>query len=172
MTLATSSLSSRLLAAMLLGSTLLLSGCQTPPPAAPQAGLTQSQVALLQQQGFHLTDEGWELSFADKLLFAVDDYALTEQSRTAVGKIGRALLSVDITELRVDGHTDNTGADAYNNRLSQQRADAVADALASIGIARDHIATRGLGKSKPIADNRTVAGRAENRRVVIVVPAQ
>ncbi|MBG7619284.1 OmpA family protein [Herbaspirillum sp. AP02] len=171
MTLSTSSLSARLLAAMLLGSTLLLSACQTPPPA-PQAGLTQSQVALLLQQGFHLTDDGWELSFADKLLFAVDDYALTEQSRTAVGKIGRALLSVDITELRVDGHTDNTGADAYNNRLSQQRADAVADALASIGIARDHIATRGLGKSKPIADNRTAAGRAENRRVVIVVPAQ
>lgn len=162
----------RLLAAVILGMSLALGGCQTPtPPSAPQTGLSQSQIAVLQQQGFKLTEDGWALSFADKLLFAVDDYLLNEQSRKALEKIGRALLSVDITQLRVEGHTDNTGSVAYNNKLSLQRANSVAEALADIGIARDGIITQGYGQSKPITDNRTAAERAENRRVVIIVPA-
>lgn len=165
----------RLLGAMFVTASLLLAGCQTPPPApasAPRSGLSEAQVAVLKQQGFVQTDDGWELSFADKLLFEVDDFHLNAGSRVAVEKIGRALLSVGITQLRVDGHTDNTGSDAYNRKLSLQRADAVADALANIGIARQNISTFGMGKSRPVADNQTAAGRSENRRVAIIVPAQ
>ena len=81
----------------------------------------------------------------------------------------RALLSVGITKFRLDGHTDNYGEDSYNDQLSLRRADAVADLLASVGIPRANIETRGMGKRDPVADNRTSSGRAENRRVAIVV---
>jgi len=86
-----------------------------------------------------------------------------------VQKMGRALLSVGITKFRLDGHTDNYGEDSYNDQLSLRRADAVADLLASVGIPRANIETRGMGKRDPVADNRTSSGRAENRRVAIVV---
>jgi OOP family OmpA-OmpF porin len=72
-------------------------------------------------------------------------------------------------ELRalVEGHTDSIGSDAYNQRLSERRANAVADYMESKGIATSRITTKGWGKSKPVADNRTKEGRARNRRVEI-----
>jgi len=73
------------------------------------------------------------------------------------------------SELRalVEGHTDSIGSDAYNQRLSERRANAVADYMAAQGIASSRITTKGWGKSKPAADNRTKEGRARNRRVEI-----
>ena len=72
-------------------------------------------------------------------------------------------------ELRalVEGHTDSIGSNAYNQRLSERRANAVADYMESKGIATSRITTKGWGKSKPVADNRTKEGRARNRRVEI-----
>lgn len=145
---------------------LQLSACQTVPSA-----LSARQITLLQQQGFKQVGDGWELSFADQLLFDVEAYELTEKSREAVQKISRALLSVDIERLRVEGHTDSLGTDAYNHKLSTLRANAVADALGQAGIRRADITVHGMGKNKPIADNSTLAGRAENRRVAIIVLA-
>ncbi|VEA71728.1 Outer membrane protein ArfA [Serratia rubidaea] len=83
--------------------------------------------------------------------------------------MGRALLSVNIVKFRLDGHTDNYGEDSYNDQLSLRRANTVADQLASVGIPRADIETRGMGKRDPVADNRTAKGRAENRRVSIIV---
>ena len=70
-------------------------------------------------------------------------------------------------ELRalVEGHTDSIGSEAYNLRLSERRAKAVADYMESQGISTSRITTKGWGKSKPIADNKTKEGRAKNRRV-------
>ena len=79
----------------------------------------------------------------------------------------RALLSVGITKFRLDGHTDNYGEDSYNDQLSLRRADAVADLLASVGIPRANIETRGMGKRDPVADNRTSSGRADAARRVV-----
>jgi len=72
-------------------------------------------------------------------------------------------------ELRtlVEGHTDSIGSDAYNQRLSERRAQAVADYMEAQGISPSRITTKGWGKSKPIADNKTKQGRAQNRRVEI-----
>jgi len=72
-------------------------------------------------------------------------------------------------ELRalVEGHTDSIGSEAYNLRLSERRANAVADYMESQGISSSRITTKGWGKSKPVADNRTKEGRAKNRRVEI-----
>lgn len=68
----------------------------------------------------------------------------------------------------LEGHTDNTGSDAYNSQLSQRRADAVRAYVVGKGIDTGRIAARGYGESKPVADNGTEAGRAENRRVQFV----
>ena len=72
-------------------------------------------------------------------------------------------------KVRVEGHTDAVGNDAYNQSLSQRRADAVKAYLESKGIAGSRIDSTGLGESKPVADNETEEGRAENRRVEIKV---
>jgi len=97
------------------------------------------------------------LSFADKLLFESDSSTLAGKSHAAVEKIGKALIGVGIERLRVEGHTDNVGSDAYNNKLSLARAEAVAGVLNSTGIASSNLTVRGLGKSKPVADNATPA---------------
>ena len=72
-------------------------------------------------------------------------------------------------ELRalVEGHTDSIGTEAYNLRLSERRANAVAEYMEAQGISPSRISTKGWGKSKPVADNRTKEGRAKNRRVEI-----
>ena len=143
---------------------LTLAGCQSKPQ-----GLTAEQIALLQAQGFKLTDNGWEFGFSDKVLFGNNVGKLSPQSTEIVEKMGKALKSVNIVQFRLDGHTDNYGEDSYNDQLSLRRANAVADVLAGIGIPRANIETRGMGKRQPVASNATSSGRAENRRVAIVV---
>lgn len=143
---------------------LALAGCQTKLP-----GLTPEQVSLLQSQGFKLTDNGWEFGLSDNVLFGNNISKLSPESAKTVERMGRALLSVGITQFRLDGHTDNYGEDGYNDQLSLRRANAVAAVLATVGIPRANIETRGMGKRAPVADNRTSSGRAENRRVAIVV---
>ena len=70
--------------------------------------------------------------------------------------------------MRIEGHTDSTGSDDYNQALSQRRADAVAMALEGRGISADRIQAVGRGKSAPVAGNDTAAGRQQNRRVEII----
>ncbi|MGK5021564.1 OmpA family protein [Janthinobacterium lividum] len=147
----------------------LLAACQSTPASKPI--FNAEQVATLQEQGFKQTDEGWELSFTDKLLFEFDAAKLTPQSRSAIQKISAALLKVGITHMRVEGHTDNEGPEAYNNKLSLARANVVADDMSASGIARDNIIVKGLGMSKPVASNASKAGKAENRRVTVIISA-
>jgi outer membrane protein OmpA-like peptidoglycan-associated protein len=148
---------------------MTLVGCQSAP--VKHGGLSPAQIAVLKQEGFTQGDDGWTFGIGDKVLFDVDVDALKGDSRHIVERIGHALVGVGITHLRVDGYTDSVGSDAYNLKLSQSRAAAVAEVLASTGIPRANIETRGLGKKNPVADNNTLAGRNENRRVAIVVLA-
>ena len=71
-------------------------------------------------------------------------------------------------KVSVEGHTDSIGSDAYNQKLSERRAQAVRDYMVSQGIDAARISVKGWGKTKPIASNKTEAGRAENRRVEII----
>ena len=146
---------------------LTLSGCQT----APQKGLTPAQIAVLKQQGFELTEEGWAFGLSGKVLFGSDLEVLNAQSREIVERIGKALLAVDIQRVRVDGHTDASGQEAYNEQLSVRRANSVVKALLKVGMRPENIQIRGLGSREPVASNATRAGRTENRRVSIVVIA-
>jgi OOP family OmpA-OmpF porin len=76
----------------------------------------------------------------------------------------------DHTDLRVsvEGHTDSIGSDAYNQKLSERRAQTVRDYMVAKSISASRVSTRGFGKTKPIASNKTAEGRAQNRRVEIV----
>lgn len=147
----------------------LLSACQSTPVS--KSPFNAAQIAVLTEQGFRQTDEGWELSFTDKLLFDFNASNLTSSSRLAIQKISAALLQVDITHMQIEGHTDNEGKEAYNNKLSVARASMVANAMAAAGVPRANLVIRGLGMSKPVASNATREGQAENRRVSIIVSA-
>ena len=70
--------------------------------------------------------------------------------------------------LAVEGHTDNAGTPAHNQQLSEARAHTVAATLTAQGIAADRLQPAGFGQTKPLADNATEAGRAQNRRVELV----
>ncbi|QBF25042.1 OmpA family protein [Pseudomonas tructae] len=142
-----------------------LGGCQSVPPK----GLSAEQIALLKQQGFQLTDEGWEFGLSSKVLFGSDVDTLNAQSKAIVERIGKSLLSVNIQRVRVDGHTDASGRAAYNEQLSKRRAQSVANVLIGVGMRAENVETRGLGSNEPVASNDTRAGRLENRRVSIVV---
>jgi len=75
-------------------------------------------------------------------------------------------------KVRIDGHTDSQGADAYNQQLSQARAEAVRTALAGMGVASDRITAVGHGETQPVADNKIAAGRQQNRRVEVTLVGQ
>ena len=76
-----------------------------------------------------------------------------------------------IERVRVDGHTDASGKETYNQQLSLRRAKSVGKVLTSFGIKEENIQLQGLGSRQPVASNDTAAGRTENRRVSIVVSA-
>ncbi|MBN2992791.1 OmpA family protein [Pseudomonas cedrina subsp. fulgida] len=151
----------------LLVALLALGGCQTAPPK----GLSPAQVAVLQQQGFKLTDEGWAFGLSGKVLFGSDVEALNPASTEIVQRIGTALLGVGIDRVRIDGHADASGKEAYNQQLSLRRAKSVATVLTGVGMKEENVQLRGLGSRYPVASNDTVDGRTENRRVSIVVIA-
>lgn len=159
----------RLLTMTLLVALLGLAGCQSTPPAK---GLTAAQIAVLKQQGFQPTDEGWAFGLSGKVLFGSDVETLNQPSQVIVERIGKALLGVGIDRVRVDGHTDASGKAAYNEQLSLGRAQSVAKVLIAVGMLQDNIQMRGLGSGDPVASNDTPEGRTENRRVSIVVSAQ
>jgi len=151
----------------LLVLSFLLTGCQSP-------GLSQEQRERLRQEQFVQTDEGWELGLPVKLLFAFDEATVKPQSRHKLVRVGKLLQQSlgDSLTLRLDGHADASGPDAYNEQLSLHRAQAVADILVKeAGLSEDRLQVRGFGKRLPVLDNKTREGRAENRRVAIVVLA-
>ncbi|WP_322964652.1 OmpA family protein [Sphingomonas fuzhouensis] len=111
------------------------------------------------------------LNLPSGITFAYNSAQVQPQFRQTLDQVADILSQYKQTYIDVYGHTDSTGSDAYNQRLSEQRAVAVADYLASRGVQPARIGTRGFGKSQPIASNDTEEGRAANRRVEIkIVP--
>jgi outer membrane protein OmpA-like peptidoglycan-associated protein len=152
----------------LLALVFMSSACQTLPPP----GLTREQIAALISSGFTETEEGWELNLEARLLFDISSATLNQADKESLDKIARAFLSVGITHIIVEGHTDNTGSENYNRDLSRRRAVMVAQYLAENGMPLDKIEIRAIGSDNPVASNATREGRRENRRTVIIVPSQ
>jgi len=101
--------------------------------------------------------------------FDFDKATLTAEGKQRVDNAAKVLKDNPSIKVSVDGHTDSIGSDKYNQGLSERRAQAVANELVSQGIAKSRLHVQGFGKRKPVADNKTAAGRARNRRVEIVV---
>jgi len=90
-------------------------------------------------------------------------------ARTRLDQVADVLLTTPERNLTVEGHTDSQGSDSYNLDLSQRRADEVRNHLVQRGYQADRIKALGLGEGTPIADNASPEGRANNRRVEIVI---
>jgi outer membrane protein OmpA-like peptidoglycan-associated protein len=99
--------------------------------------------------------------------FDFNSAAIRPEFRPSLDQVAQTLASYQSTFVDVMGHTDSIGSVAVNQRLSEQRAQSVADYLSFQGVNRARIATRGYGKTMPIASNDTEEGRAQNRRVEI-----
>jgi outer membrane protein OmpA-like peptidoglycan-associated protein len=103
------------------------------------------------------------------VLFDTGKYTLKPDTKIALAKVAGILLSYPGLKVQVEGYTDSVGGDEYNQKLSESRASTVKDFLISQGVSADNITSQGFGKSNPVADNSTAAGRAQNRRVNMVV---
>lgn len=114
------------------------------------------------------TARGLIVSLSD-VLFDFDQATLKPGAKEKLAKVSGILLTYPTLKMSVEGHTDSVGSDDYNLKLSQRRADAVRDYLASNGINPANIQSTGLGKADPVAANDTAAGRQQNRRVEMVV---
>ena len=105
----------------------------------------------------------------DGVTFEFNSAVLKPESRTVLDSIATDLKKYPRLKIELQGHTDSAGADAYNLKLSQQRADAVRTYLVDQGVPDTRLVARGYGESQPVEDNTTEAGRAQNRRVVMSV---
>ncbi len=103
------------------------------------------------------------------ILFEVDEANLKNEARVVLAKLAGILLIMPELNLRIEGHTDSTGSDEYNQRLSERRASAVRDFLAAQGVDMNRMVAVGYGEYRPVADNDTREGRQKNRRVEIVI---
>lgn len=100
--------------------------------------------------------------------FEFDKSTLTALAKDTLSQVAATLRNFPDAKIEIQGHTDWIGSEAYNQALSERRANAVRDYLISIGIAGSRITALGHGETRPVATNETAAGRAENRRVVII----
>ncbi|WP_158749751.1 OmpA family protein [Acidobacterium sp. S8] len=114
------------------------------------------------------TARGLVMNMSD-VLFDFNKFTLKPEAREKLAKVSGILLAYPGLTMQVEGYTDNIGSDEYNQKLSEQRAGAVRDYLVAQGVAQPGITATGYGKSDPVADNSTNDGRAQNRRVQLVV---
>ena len=105
------------------------------------------------------------LSDAGNVLFDFDKSDLTPEAKAQLDTLMDKLRNADVVSIKVIGHTDSKGSDAYNQALSERRASSVAAYLLSQGLAPNKLTSEGRGESEPVADNASDEGRAENRRV-------
>lgn len=144
----------------------LLAACATVPS---KPAFNKAQVAAMTELGFEPAGENYELDFNDRVLFEVDKSDLNPEATAVLGRIATSLVKVNIRGASVVGHTDSTGSSEYNLALSQRRAASVKAGLAGAGMDAARIRDQGMGETQPIAGNDTDEGRAQNRRVVIIV---
>jgi outer membrane protein OmpA-like peptidoglycan-associated protein len=150
---------------------VFVAGCQTPPPPPAKApALSDEQVVALRELGFQEEEGGWELNFNNRILFSSGASDLSKQSRETIAYMVKVLRTIGIDRIRVEGYTDDQGSHLYNEKLSLRRAQAVAHEIERNGLLYSQITVEGFGEDNPIGDNRSEEGRAQNRRVIIIVP--
>lgn len=115
--------------------------------------------------------EGIKVTFDSGILFEFDSAELQPEAKKNIQSMADVLRKYPNSDILIEGDTDNTGSDEYNQKLSERRARAVADYQQSLGVSGSRIKTIGLGESNPVASNDSEDGRRQNRRVEIAVYA-
>lgn len=129
----------------------------------------------LEELGAQRTPEGLVVTLPETVLFAFDSAELTGAADATISEVAEILGYYADVEVEVAGHTDSQGAADYNQTLSEQRAQAVVDALVAAGASSSQLTAVGYGASRPVAPNETAdgqddpAGREQNRRVEIIL---
>jgi outer membrane protein OmpA-like peptidoglycan-associated protein len=142
----------------------LLTACQSP------AGFTPRQIEALKENGFHSSNNNWLLDLDDRLLFPLNSSVVSTSESAVIAHVSKSLNVVGIFGAEIDGYTDSTGTQSYNDALSVRRAEAVKQAMiVAGGMQPDMLEPVGMGARDPVESNDTEEGRAQNRRVVIIV---
>ncbi|WP_459660847.1 OmpA family protein [Acinetobacter calcoaceticus] len=142
---------------------ITLTGCLSFGP------LKYRQVKLLKKEGFVLTNEGWTLGLPERLLFDFNNAELKQSHEAELVRLASQLNKYDLNKLKIVGHTDDVGDAAYNQKLSEERAQSVANLFLARGFKKENIYVIGRGSTQPYVPNTTNENRAINRRVAIVV---
>lgn len=140
--------------------------------------MDQQEAAIRQQlqgTGVSVTRVGNDLvlNMPSEITFKTNQSAIQPRFSSTLHSVSLVLKKYDKTQISVGGHTDSDGSDSYNMKLSQARAQSVANDLYGRGIAGSRIRSYGYGEKRPVASNNTAAGKAKNRRVELrIVPQQ
>ncbi len=142
---------------------IALAGCLSFGP------LKYRQVKMLKKEGFVLTNEGWTLGLPERLLFDFNDATLKQSHEAELTRLANQLNKYDLNKLKIVGHTDDVGNPEYNQKLSEERAQSVANLFLTHGFKKENIYVIGRGSTQPYVPNTTNENRAINRRVAIVI---
>jgi outer membrane protein OmpA-like peptidoglycan-associated protein len=115
--------------------------------------------------------EAIRVNFDSGILFNVNSAELSANAKRDIEKLVKTLKEYEGTNVIIEGHTDNTGSYELNQRLSERRAEAVASYAKSLGVTGARLQAKGYSYDQPIADNGTIEGRQQNRRVEIIIVA-
>ena len=133
------------------------------------------QAAEIQQQvpdaKVERVGEGINVEFNSNILYGINSYNLTSDAMNNLNKLVSILKNYQDTNIEIQGHTDNTGSESYNQNLSEKRAGSVSSYLMQSGVSGNRITTRGFGELRPKYNNDTAEGRSLNRRVEFVITA-
>ena len=148
-----------------------IQGCDgVPPPAAPVAAPAPAPAAAPAPAVVPVpVPQTEKVSFAADAFFDFDKAVLKPEGKAKLDDLTDKVKGLNLEVIIAVGHTDSKGSDAYNQKLSVRRADAVKAYLTTKGFEASRVYTEGKGEAQPVADNKTDAGRAKNRRVEIEV---
>jgi OOP family OmpA-OmpF porin len=141
----------------------------TPPPAEPVVEAPAPAPAPAPMPAPAPVPTSEKVSFAAEALFDFDKAVVKSEGKAALDDLLNKLQGMNTEVMVTVGHTDSVGSDKYNQKLSMRRAEAVKAYIVSKGVDASRVYTEGKGESQPIADNKTAAGRAKNRRVTVEV---
>jgi OOP family OmpA-OmpF porin len=134
-----------------------------PAPAAPAPAPAPAPVAVAP------VPSSEKVTYAADAFFDFDKSTLKPEAKSKLDDLVSKTKEINLEVIIAVGHTDSVGTDAYNDKLSVRRADAIKTYLTSKGVEANRVYTEGKGKKQPVADNKTAEGRAKNRRVEIEV---
>ncbi|MES2952193.1 MAG: OmpA family protein [Pseudomonadota bacterium] len=140
-----------------------------PPPPAPPAAVAPPAPPAVTPPPPPPPPVASKVTYAADAFFDFDKAVLKPEGKAKLDDLVGKVKGINLEVIIAVGHTDSVGTDAYNQKLSVQRSEAVKAYLVSKGIEKSRVYTEGKGEKQPVADNKTTEGRSKNRRVEIEV---